>query len=219
MQRIRIIPWLLLAVSLPVLSACGGVSGGATPTIDTAPVYTQIAATALALQAQTAIAVPTATNTPKVSPTPKATNISLATETPLAGTATATRVALKTPLATSQASCDNMQYVADVTYQDGYVAAPGEYMIKTWTVKNLGPCAWNKNYVLVFGWGGVGTSWNTIGSVNLTKDVAPGETIDISVSLEAPKISGDYSAIFVLQNDKGFNFPPGQVLSISIKVK
>jgi hypothetical protein len=218
MQRITIISWLFIAITLLALSACGGGSVAATPTIDTAPVYTQIAATALSLQTQTAQAIPIATNTPKVSPTPKATNIPLITATPPPGTPTATRLALKTPLTTSQASCDNMQYIADVTYQDGYVAAPGEYMIKTWTVKNLGPCSWNKNYGLVFGWGGVGTDWKNVGFVNLTKDVAPGETIDISVSLEAPKASGNYGAFFVLQNDKGNNFPSAP-LTISITVR
>jgi hypothetical protein len=218
MQRISLIAWLFIAIALLALSACGGGNAAATPTIDTAPIYTQIAGTALALQTQTVMAIPTATNTPKVSPTPKATNIPLTTETPPPGTATATRVTLKTPLATSQESCDNMQYIADVTYQDGYVAVPGEYMIKTWTVKNLGPCSWNKNYGLVYGWGGVGTNWKNVGFVNLTKDVAPGENIDISVSLEAPKVSGDYGAFFVLQNDKGINFP-SQPLTIFIKVK
>ncbi len=83
-----------------------------------------------------------------------------------------------------------MQYVADVTIPDGYVAVPGEVMIKTWTVKNLGPCSWNQDYALVFGWGGVGTNWDTIGSVNLTNKVAPGETIDISVSLRSPQGQG-----------------------------
>ena len=91
-------------------------------------------------------------------------------------------------------------------------------MIKTWTVKNLGPCSWTKSYALVFGWGGVGTNWNTTGSVNITKKVAPGETIDISVGLEAPKAKGEYGAYFVLQNDKGVNFPSSP-LTIYITVQ
>ena len=59
-------------------------------------------------------------------------------------------------------------------------------MVKTWTVKNLGPCTWNQDYLLIFGWGGQGTDWNTTKPVNLSKLVLPGETIDISVSLKAP---------------------------------
>ena len=111
-----------------------------------------------------------------------------------------------------------MQYVADVTYPDGEIVYPGINMKNTWTVKNTGPCAWNKNYGLVFGWGGVGTDWNTAGFVNLTKDVKVGETIDISVSLVAPKTKGTYGAYFVMQNDKGVNFPSSP-LTIFITVQ
>jgi predicted small lipoprotein YifL len=218
MKRLTKISWLLIAITLLALSACGGGGAAATPTVDTAPIYTQIASTALAMQAQTALAVPKATDTPPASSTPEAAQTPLITDTPLPGTPSATPLALKTLKTTSQASCDNMEYVGDVTYPDGYVAYPGENMIKTWTVKNLGPCTWNKDYALVFGWGGVGTDWNTIGRVNLTKVVQPGETIEISVSLTAPKASGDYGAYFVLQNDKGVNFP-STTLTIFIKVQ
>ena len=218
MKHIAKISGLLAALSLLALSACGG-GPAATATVDTAPIYTQIASTALALQTQTVLAKPTSTNTPEVSATPEATNTPLITDTPQPGTPSVTATVLKTPKATSQASCDNLQYIADVTIPDGYAAVPGEDMIKTWTVKNLGPCSWNKNYALVFGWGGVGTNWSTtVGSVNLTKNVAPGETIDISVSLEAPKAKGDYGAFFVLQNDKGINLSSSP-LTIFIKVE
>jgi hypothetical protein len=218
MKHLIKISWLLIAIPLLALSACGGGGLAATPTVDTAPIYTQIAATALAMQAQTALAVPTATNTPQASPTPEVTSTPQSADTPLPGTASATPAGASTPKATSQASCDNMQYVADVTYPDGYVATPGEYMIKTWTVKNLGPCTWNKDYGLIFGWGGVGTNWKKIGFVNLTKVVKPGETIEISVSLTAPEDAGEYGAFFVLQNDKGVNFP-STPLTVYIKVQ
>ncbi len=221
MKHFTKISWLLIAFTLAGLSACGGGGAAATPTVDTAPIFTQIASTALALQTQTALVVPTTTDTPQASPTPKATNTPLITDTPLPGTASAsaTPLTLNTPLATSQVSIDNMAYVADLTIPDGYVAAPGESMVKTWTVKNLGPSTWNQNYVLIYGWGGQGTDWNTTKPVALSKDVAPGDTIDISVSLKAPSASGEYVAAFVLQNDKGINFPPGQQVTIDIVVK
>ena len=206
-----------MAFCLFALSACGGAAAGA-PTVDTAPIFTKIASTALAYQTQTALVVPTATHTPQASPTLEATNTPLITDTPMPGTPSVTALALKTPRVTSQASCDNMEYVTDVNYPDGYVAAPGEVMDKTWEVLNPGPCTWNLNYRLVFGWGGVGTDWQNA-QVNIYKAVLPGETIDLTLSLKAPKLHGDYSAVFVLQNDKGANFPPGQVVSIYIKVQ
>ena len=221
MKRLTKISWLLIALTLLGLSACGGGSAAATPTVDTAPVFTQIASTALALQTQTVLAMPTATSTPKVSPNPQTTNTPTITITPLSGTvsASATPSTSNTPLATSQTSCDNMAYVADATIPDGYVAAPGEVMKKTWTVQNLGPCTWTLDYKLIYGWGGQGTNWNTTQPVNLSKVVAQGESIDITVSLSAPSASGEYVAVFKLQNDKGINFPPGQQVSIDIVVK
>ena len=112
-----------------------------------------------------------------------------------------------------------MAYVADVTIPDGYVAAQGETMKKTWTVKNLGPCSWNQDYKLIFGWGGQGTDWNTTKPVNLSKIVAVGDTIDITVTLTAPSAAGEYVGVFKLQNNKGINFPPGQQVTIDIVVK
>ena len=214
MKHLSLLPGLLVAVCLLALSACGG-GTAVQPTVDAAPIYTQLASTALALQSQTAAILPTATNTPQVSPTPQASNTPLPTDTPQAGTPSVTAAitagttpkGTNTPKPAGQASCDNMQYVADVTYADGTAVAPGEYMIKTWTVKNLGPCTWTKSYTLAFGWGGVGTDWGSTGPVNLSAEVKPGGTIDISVGLEAPKAKGSYGAYFVMQNDKGVNFP------------
>jgi hypothetical protein len=173
------------------------------------------------MQTQTVQAMPTATSTPQASATLEMTNTPLLTDTPLPDTlsASATPLTLNTPLATAQESCDNMKYIADKTIPDGYVATPGEGLNKTWTVQNLGPCTWTQDYVLIFGWGGQGTNWNTTQPVNLSKTVAPGENIDITVSLSAPSESGEYVAAFKLQNEKGINFPPGQQVTIDIVVK
>jgi hypothetical protein len=219
MKRFLKIFWFLITFAVLGLSACGGAATPAKPTVDSAPVFTQIASTALALQTQTFLSIPTETSTPQVSPTPQSTNTPLITNTPLPGTASPSPVALNTPLATNQTSCDNMAYVADVTIPDGYVAARGESMTKTWTIKNLGPCTWNQDYKLIFGWGGQGTNWNTTKPVNLSKLVAPGVTIDVSVQLSAPSAKGEYVGVFSLQNDKGINFPPGQQVTIDIVVK
>ena len=219
MKRLSKIIWLLIAFTILGVSACGGGTAVAKPTDDSAAVFTQIASTALALQTQTILSMPTATSTPQMPPTAQSTNTPLITDTPLPGTASATPLALNTPLATNQTSCDNMAYVADVTIPDGYVAARGESMKKTWTLKNLGPCTWNQNYLLIFGWGGQGTNWNTTKPVNLSRLVAPGDTIDVSVELTAPSTPGEYVGVFKLQNDKGFNFPPGQQVTIDIVVK
>ena len=109
-----------------------------------------------------------------------------------------------------------MQYITDVNYLDGYAAAPGEVMGKTWKVKNLGPCTWNQDYVLAFGYGGEGTGWDTTRPVHLDNLVLPGETVEITVTLKTPTASGEYGAYFRLRNDNDFFFGP--YLSILIKV-
>jgi hypothetical protein len=220
MTRLPKLSWLVMALALVALPACGG--GGAlgpTATIDTAPIFTEIASTALALQTQTMLAIPSPTNTPLASPTPEATNTALVTETPLPSTLSATTLAVDTPIAATQDSCNNLQYMSDVTIPDGYSAAPGEEMDKTWSVENLGPCTWNEDYKLAYAYGGEGTSWNTISPQRLGKVVAPGETVNITITLRAPTAHGDYGAYFILQNDKGVNFPPLQTLTIFISVQ
>jgi Ig-like domain from next to BRCA1 gene len=209
MKNLARISWLLIAFILLALSACGGGSAAATPTGDTASIYTQIASTALALQTQTALAVPTATNTPQASPTLKATNTPLITDTPLPGTPSATPLTLKTPKITSQASCDNFDpNIIDVTIADNTEILPGDSFIKTWRFKNLGPCTWNEDYKLIYSYGNVNgdTDWSKVRPVNFPNLVVPGDTVEISITLTAPSEAGTYRGVFRLQNDKGFNF-------------
>jgi hypothetical protein len=219
MTRYTKIAWLLIAFALLSLVACGG-KQPVSPTADSNLVYTQIWQTVEAVQTQTALAMPpepTVTNTPEISLTPKPTNTPLITSTPLVSEASSTPLVLPTAAGTSQSVCDNYQFVADVTYPDGTVVSPGTPIIKTWSIKNLGPCTWNQDYSIVFGWGGDGTDWKGTKAVSFSKVVLPGEILEISVSLAIPTQAGDYGASFRLQNDDNFNF--GDTLTIFIKVK
>ena len=82
MKLFNKISWLFMAVALLALPACGGGSG-AGPTVDTGPVFTQVASTALALQTQVAQQVmPAATSIPLASPTPQPIPTLEATSTP-----------------------------------------------------------------------------------------------------------------------------------------
>lgn len=79
----------------------------------------------------------------------------------------------------------------------------GATFTKTWTFKNVGTCTWNANYKLVF------ISGNAMGgtaSKNLTGNVAPGQSVTLSVSLTAPSSAGTYKGIWNLQGDDGVNF-------------
>jgi hypothetical protein len=104
MIRNRKIAWLLMAFPLLVMSACNGTSPTVAPTIDTAPIFTQVAVTAWALQTQTAQAaptqaMPTVANTPQPTPIPQATDTLQSTPTPLpTSISTATLAVVNDPI-------------------------------------------------------------------------------------------------------------------------
>jgi hypothetical protein len=212
MKRFSKLSWLLIALLLPVLAACGGGGTAATPTTDTGPVFTQIAETALAMQTQTAAAVsltPTFTNTPAVTPTLQTSNTPLITNTPLPGeAATATPLVLATAVRTQSAACDNFANVVDVTVPDNTEITAGTSFVKTWAFTNAGPCDWNQDYTLVFSYDNVdgATGWDKVKPVHFPDTIVPGDTMDISVTLTAPGDPGTYRGVFRLQNDKGYNF-------------
>ncbi len=221
MSRLTKFAWLFTAVIMLSLTACGG-GAAPTPTLDPAAVYTAAVETAYAQLTLTALA---ATNTPEPTSTPAATTIAptqaptntpLITDTPLAGLTplpTNTPFSL-TPIAPTQQSCDNFLFLGDVTIPDGSIMNPGEVFDKTWEVQNTGPCTWNKDYLLAFGWGEVmsNTYWAYFTSV----DVKPGEVIEITVRLTAPTSPGEYNGFWRLQNDRGTKF--GIALTVVIKV-
>jgi hypothetical protein len=210
--------WIFPILVLLILSACGGAE--AAPTQNPDAVYTAAVETAFAIVSKTAAAVtdtPTVTLTPGESPTLGPSKTPLITDTPPGGTpaATNTPFTTNTPLPSTQQSCDNAALITE-TIPDFSEIAPGAQFVKTWRIKNNGPCIWNTNYRLAFGWGGDGTDWKTTPPALLTRVVNPGEEIDVSVTLSAPVNTGQYGAHFRMQNDEGFNF--GTDLTIIIKV-
>lgn len=223
MKYLARISYLVLPLIFIALVACG--KGSPTATSDPNLVYTQIWETVAAGQTLTAESVPPtleATNTLAATQTPKMTNTPLISSTPSSsdGTAAPTTnqpTAANTPRPTSQAVCDNSQFVTDVTYTDGTEVPAGQAIIKTWRIKNLGPCKWNQDYMLVFGWGGDGTEWSTTAGTHFKSVVEVGDTIDLSIELLAPTKAGTYSATYRTQNDKGFNFGPTLTILIVVK--
>jgi len=147
------------------------------------------------------------------------------TQTPLPPTAipTSTLVpATNTPLPTATAVtyCDWVSFVKDVTVPDGSRFAPGETFTKTWRLNNRGTCTWTPDYMLVY------TSGAQMGSttaVRLPGYVAPGQTVDVSVTLTAPDASGKYVGYWILRNPSGTLFGYGdkanQAFYVDIKVK
>jgi hypothetical protein len=155
---------------------------------------------AMVTQTMLALTLNAPTQTP-LPPTPivvQATNTPAPTSTPL-------------PTATTASYCDWVAFVKDVTAPDGTVLRPSETFTKTWRLKNRGTCTWTPDYMLVFS-GGSQLSDTT--SVRLLGNVAPGQTVDVSITLTAPYIPGEYTSYWMLRNPSGALFGTGDKANI-----
>lgn len=162
-------------------------------------VYTEAVSTLNAGMTLTAaFATPTATHTT----TPTITLTTTPTHTALAVTHTAV-----TGGGLNLSQCDVAGFVSDVTIPDGAAVAPGTTFTKTWRIKNDGTCTWNPNYKIVYY---SGERLNTNPNYPLTAaNVAPGESIEISIDMVAPTTPGNYTSNWILQNASGQYFGIG----------
>ena len=89
---------------------------------------------------------------------------------------------------------DHATLVADLSIPDGTKMLPGEIFTKTWRMKNDGNCTWNRNYSFTSVQGDRmgGRDQNIAGTVN------PGETIDISVKMQAPSAPGNVKTLWAV---------------------
>lgn len=102
---------------------------------------------------------------------------------------------------------DEATFVADVTVADGTVYSSGESFTKTWRLFNDGTCTWGPGYGLVFV---DGDRMEAPESVPIQSEVAPGETIDLSVAMVAPAAAGDYQGNWKLRSASGLSFGIGE---------
>lgn len=107
--------------------------------------------------------------------------------------------------AAASSYCDWAQFVADVTVPDGTRYAGGTAFQKTWRLKNIGTCTWTTGYSLVF------DSGDRFGAqdVNFPINVAPGQTVDLTLNMTAPANNGKYFSYWRLRNASGVIFGIG----------
>ncbi len=183
--------WVALsatAILLLALLACTISFGGGSPTTD---VKDAIQMTLQVLQTQTAAAggpaQPPAENPPSNNQ-PLGNNNSNQTENPPEPTLTVN----PTPCNASRMVSENVP--------DGTQFDPAETFTKTWKVRNVGACAWNRDYRLEFEDGDRmgGDSYQELG-----RSVEPGDEITLSVDLTAPNDDGEYTGVWRLTADDG----------------
>jgi len=114
---------------------------------------------------------------------------------------TATRI----PPTPTPKPCNRIDFRGDVTYPDGTKVIGGTSFVKTWRLKNDGSCTWTTSYDLAFV---DGDRMSAPSFVDFPKQVKPGESIDISVSMIAPGTPGKYTAHFMLVDQNGNRFGP-----------
>jgi hypothetical protein len=182
---------IIFGILALAIMACFPITFLTLPLLETRPSSPDTAATVQAMVTQTIQAM--TQNAPPPTPIPP-------TVTPIPPTNTAV------PTAVPVNYCDWAMFVKDVSVPDGSNFAIGETFIKIWRLKNRGTCAWTGDYMLVY------TSGNAMGdtlAVRLPGYVAPGQTVDVSVTLTAPSTPGHYTGYWMLRNPSGVLFGIG----------
>jgi hypothetical protein len=96
----------------------------------------------------------------------------------------------------------NASYVADITIPDDTEIAPGASFVKGWRIQNSGTCDWGPGFELVF------VSGDQMGgpaSVAISPTPA-GNTVDVSVELEAPTTYGTHRGNWRARSDEAQMF-------------
>ncbi len=114
-----------------------------------------------------------------------------------------------------------MQYVADLNLDDKNMTAPpvmqpGQKFTKSWRVKNSGTCAWEPDFSLNYVQGNRPEAQMGGQPVAVGRVVEPGQTIDLSVNLQAPQVYGTFQAFWQMRDNTGRYF--GEVIWVGIQV-
>lgn len=114
---------------------------------------------------------------------------------------------------------DGMKFVADVTFADSNMKSPpfitpGEGFVKTWRVQNTGTCTWTPNYKLLYAYGNIAGAQMSGQPLFIPGNVAPGQTVDLSVTLIAPQTPSTYQGFWQIENASGGRF--GQTIWVGI---
>ena len=104
-------------------------------------------------------------------------------------------------------SCDKAQFISDVTIPDGTLMSPGQKFNKTWSLRNVGSCAWVKGtYQIVFF---SGEQMGAAASLVFPEDVPVGRTANFTVEMTAPSTAGTYRGNWMFKNASGQLFGIG----------
>jgi hypothetical protein len=102
------------------------------------------------------------------------------------------------PISAAALNCqDSAEFVEDVTIPDDTVIEGGATFTKTWRLRNVGTCDWTPAYALTFV---DGFELDGPNIIPITDTVVPTNTVDFSVALTAPKITGTFRSDWQIYN-------------------
>jgi hypothetical protein len=178
---------LTISFLILLLAGCNMPRPTASPAEQTASINTSVALTVAAREGES----PGPTEEPPViaTETPGPTDTPQPSDTAVPDTATPT----ETPI-----PCNMAKFVDDVTVPDGTEFEPGDTFTKTWSLRNVGSCAWTSGYDIIF-FGG--DSLGAPSAVQITTGtINPGEAVEVSVNLTAPGTEGTYRGNWKLRD-------------------
>lgn len=175
----------ILVILTLMINACGASSQNETE------IATAVAQTVQAQDSLTKLA-----STPTSTPIPP-TEVASTPETPPTETSA--------PLS-SAPGCTLSARLAGENPPDGALLKPGEDFLKTWTIQNTGTCAWDTSYKLVYMSGDL---MGGFASYPLPEAVAPNESKDISIFLQAPGTEGVFTGYWQILAPWGVYFGVG----------
>jgi uncharacterized repeat protein (TIGR01451 family) len=106
---------------------------------------------------------------------------------------------------------DKVAFIADVTVPDYMTLAANTAFTKTWRLKNIGTCTWTTSYSTTYV---SGDPMSAVYPVAMPYSVAPGQSVDVSVNMVAPAVSGTYKGYWGLKNAVGTVFSLGTYSNI-----
>lgn len=93
-----------------------------------------------------------------------------------------------------------------MTISDHTILHLSEPFTKTWRLRNEGTCTWTTGYKVIYVGG---DKLSSPASEPMPYNVAPGQTVDVSVQMTAPDATGHYEGIWQLQTPDGKTFGVG----------
>lgn len=130
----------------------------------------------------------------------------LPSRTMLAVTAAEVVLASSTPVTIPCLRAAPGRPYVDVTIPDGTRMTASQPFSKTWRLLNAGSCAWTKDYAIIWFSGEI---FSAIREQTFSGTIRPGQSVDITVDMLAPRNAGVHQSNWKLRDPRGVLFGIG----------